>query len=134
MFILMIDFSNAFNMVDRTTLIHEVRLQCPSISRWVEFCYAMPARLYYNEFVLSSALGVQQGDPLGPLLLSLVLHPLVHLISSQCNLDFHAWYLDDGTIAGDTMEVVKPLSLIQAEGRSRGLHLNINNTELFWPY
>lgn len=68
MFMLLIDFSNAFNMVDRTTLIHEVRIRCPSISRWVEFCYTTPARLYYNESVLSSALGVQQGDPLGPLL------------------------------------------------------------------
>lgn len=130
---LIIDFSNAFNMVDRTTLIREVRLRCPNISRWVEFCYASPARLYYNEYIISSSLGVQQGDPLGTLLFALVLHPLVNMISSQCTLDFHTWYLTDGTVAGDTLEVAKALSIIQAEGSSRGLHLNINKTELFCP-
>lgn len=70
---------------------------------------------------------------MGPLLFALVLHPLVNKISSHCSLDFHSWYLDDGTIAGDTMEVAKALSIIQAEGNCRGLHLNINKTELFWP-
>lgn len=33
MSMLLIEFSNAFNLVDRTTLVHEVRLRCPSISR-----------------------------------------------------------------------------------------------------
>lgn len=45
-FMLLIDFSNAFNLVDRTSLINEVRAQCPAISYSVEFCYARPARLY----------------------------------------------------------------------------------------
>jgi hypothetical protein len=29
---LTVDFSNAFNMVDRSALLHEVRVRCPSIS------------------------------------------------------------------------------------------------------
>lgn len=70
---LLVDFSNAFNLIDRTTMISEVRRLCPSISHWVEFCYASPARLYYMDHVLSSAQGVQQGDPLGPLLFALTL-------------------------------------------------------------
>ena len=36
---LTVDFSNAFNLVDRSVLLHEVRLRCPSISLWVEFLY-----------------------------------------------------------------------------------------------
>lgn len=100
---LLVDFTNAFNMVDRTSLINEVRLQCPAISRWVELCYRRPTRLYYNDITLSSSEGVQQGDPLGPFLFSLTLHPIVKSISSQCSLDLQAWYLDDGTIIGDTV-------------------------------
>ncbi|XP_026442067.1 uncharacterized protein LOC113341381 [Papaver somniferum] len=60
MSMMLIDFSNAFNMVSRSQLIKEVRLHCPGISRWVEFCYSRPAKLYYDHYILSSALGVQQ--------------------------------------------------------------------------
>ncbi|GKA07179.1 putative reverse transcriptase domain-containing protein [Tanacetum coccineum] len=37
---LLVDFQNAFNLVDRTVMLEEVRLRCPAISRWVEFCYS----------------------------------------------------------------------------------------------
>lgn len=125
---LLVDFTNAFNLVDRATLICEVRNHCHSISRWVEFCYSTLAILYYNEHIISSALGVQQGDPLGPLLFSLALHPLVVKIAAEYTLYLHAWYLDDGTIVGDTLEVSKALKIIQSEGPTRGLHLNIKKT------
>lgn len=108
MTMLLVDFSNTL----RTSLIQEVRDKCPGIASWVEFCYSKPARLYYRDSILSSALGVQQGDPLGPLIFTLTLHPLVNKISSECTLDFHAWYLDDGTIVGDTLEVSKALQII----------------------
>ncbi|GKB32178.1 hypothetical protein Tco_0871579 [Tanacetum coccineum] len=89
-------FSNAFNLVDRTTLLHEVRTRCPSISLWVDFLYGQSAR-------------------------------------DCCQLLFHAWYLDDGTIIGDTKEVAKAIDIIRAEGPRLGLELNIKKTEVFWP-
>ncbi|GKF38259.1 hypothetical protein Tco_0118320, partial [Tanacetum coccineum] len=49
---LLVDFQNAFNLVDRTVMLEEVRLRCPAISRWVEFCYSNPAKLYYGEHSL----------------------------------------------------------------------------------
>ncbi|GKE04267.1 hypothetical protein Tco_1396285 [Tanacetum coccineum] len=48
---------------------------------------------------------VQQGDPFGPLLFSLVLHPLI----------------------------CKVLKLITEDGPRYGLHLNVDKIELFWP-
>ncbi|GKA95149.1 putative reverse transcriptase domain-containing protein, partial [Tanacetum coccineum] len=77
---LTVDFSNAFNLVDRASLLHE--------HIW-------------------STTGVQQGDPLGPLLFALVLHPLVHKIRDNFKLLLHAWYLDDGTVIGDSEDVAK---------------------------
>nr|GFD33490.1 reverse transcriptase domain-containing protein [Tanacetum cinerariifolium] len=71
---LIVDFSNAFNLVDRTTLLHE----------------------------------------------------------DYCQLLFHAWYLDDGTIVGDTKEVAKAIDIIRAEGPRLGLELNIKKIEVFW--
>ncbi|GJX53589.1 hypothetical protein Tco_0281958 [Tanacetum coccineum] len=44
-----------------------------------------------------------------------------------------AWYLDDGTIIGDTLIVGEVLKVIMKDGPGRGLHLNIDKTEVFWP-
>jgi hypothetical protein len=130
---LTVDFSNAFNMVDRSAMLQEVRVRCPSISLWVEFLYGQAARLYLGDGHIMAATGVQQGDSLGPLLFALVLHPLIHKIRDNCKLLFHAWYLDDGTIIGDSGEVAKSLDIIRETGPGLGLQLNIRKTEIFWP-
>ena len=45
----------------------------------------------------------------------------------------NAWYLDDGTLIGDSKEVAKALDIITVIGPKLGLQLNIKKTELFWP-
>ncbi|GKF93995.1 hypothetical protein Tco_0283695, partial [Tanacetum coccineum] len=44
-----------------------------------------------------------------------------------------AWYLDDGTIVGDTLVVGKVLELIMEDVPCYGLHLNVDKTKVFWP-
>ncbi|PWA46516.1 reverse transcriptase domain-containing protein [Artemisia annua] len=51
----------------------------------------------------------------------------------NCALPFHAWYLDDGTIIGDSVQVAKALDIISWDGPSLGLQFNIRKTEVFWP-
>nr|GEY70538.1 hypothetical protein [Tanacetum cinerariifolium] len=102
---LLVDFKNAFNLVDQKVMLEEVCRRCPAISHWVNLCYSSPARLYYREYTLWSCQGMQRGDPLGPLLFSLVLHPLI-------------W---------------KMLELIMEDGQRCGLHLNVDKNEIFWP-
>ncbi|XP_038698724.1 uncharacterized protein LOC119996235 [Tripterygium wilfordii] len=129
----LVDFSNAFNLVDRGVMFREVRLRCPALACWVEFCYGKAAKLYLGRNCIVSSTGIQQGDPFGPLLFSLVLHPLLHRIKEECGLAFMAFYLDDGTIIDDTFKVDKAIRFIQEVGPEYGLLLNINKTEVFWP-
>ena len=130
---LLIDFKNAFNSVNRDSIMSEIRLICPEIATWVEYSYQSAPRLYTNTEVLFSCKGVQQGDPLGPLLFALALHPIVTKIASECTLDINGWYLDDGSLIGKTSEVLKALKILQSESASVGLDLNLSKCELFWP-
>jgi len=131
---LKVDFSNAFNMVDRTEMLKRVQDVFPGLYKWTEYCYSQPAHLWLGDMLLASMAGVQQGDPLGPLLFSLVLHPLVEKIAREFpDLDLNVWYLDDGTIIGHKDDVHKVFLLIQEEGPRLGLHLNVQKNEIWWP-
>jgi Reverse transcriptase (RNA-dependent DNA polymerase) len=131
--LLTLDFSNAFNSIDRNAMLRAVAARCPSLLPWVSYVYVDPAVLFVGPTCLESSMGVQQGDPLGPLLFALTIHPLIERLSATSQLRLNAWYLDDGTLIGDTIEVAKALRLVQEEGPSLGLHLNLSKCELYWP-
>ena len=62
--------------------------------------------LYFgDEYVIKSEEGVQQGDPLGPLLFSLGLLDQVR----GCHSELSTWYLDDGSLAGSLDMVLADL-------------------------
>ncbi|PWA81441.1 hypothetical protein CTI12_AA187660 [Artemisia annua] len=77
---LLADFKNAFNLVDRSVLLQEARS-----------------------------------------------------INQSCELTLQDWYFDDSTIVEDTHMVAKALDIISTDGPARGLSLNVDKTELFWP-
>ena len=77
---LLMDFSNAFNCIDWSAMFCEVRSRLPALSPWVERCYVCQPLLHFGSHSLLSCIGVQQGDPLGPLGFALILQPIVEQI------------------------------------------------------
>lgn len=131
---LLVDFSNAFNSIDRATMFHEVRSRLPSITSWMECSYGSQPSLLLDNRPILSCCGVQQGDPLGPLGFALVLHSVIEKIKESVpGLLINVWYLDDGTLCGTEQELAIALSIIELEGPPRGLFLNKSKSLIYTP-
>ena len=75
--------------------------------------------------------GVQQGDPLGPLLFAVVIHAIIVSIAVQVpKLEANLWYLDDGTFAGKTSDVYRAYQILEDMGPTKGLILGHSKCEL----
>ena len=71
--VLKIDLLNAFNRVSRQAVLNACALHIPELLPWSQWCYGQHPALWHSLGTISSEIGVQQGDPLGPLLFCLVL-------------------------------------------------------------
>ena len=80
----------------------------------------------FGDEIIESAEGVQQGDPLGPLLFALTIHTLVGSLQSPLN----CWFLDDGTLGGDPETVLADFARVGTMGINLGLQLNIGKCEV----
>ena len=131
--ILMVDFSNAFNCVSRKAIFDEVRSHIPSITAWMECSYGSQPILLGDQSILNCC-RVQQGDPLGPLGLSLALHRIMRRIKDKVpELLINTCFLDNGTLCGSPEDFSKALSIIESEGPPHGLFLNQAKSFAFAP-
>jgi hypothetical protein len=129
---LKVDFRNAFNEVDRQAIYNELVANFPQLVPYFTWCYANPTTLFFGKYKVSSERGVQQGDPLGPFLFSLVLQKLIlKLVDSHPSLTLNKWYLDDGNIAGPLCILPSVLDEIDRIGSSLGLFLNRSKCQVY---
>jgi len=118
-------------MVSRAHMLEAVRVHVPDMYAWVLWCYENDSILAYGDYTIFSREGVQQGDPLGPLLFALVIHSILRKIKMEIpRLDVNLWYLDDGSIAGKSEDVFSALRILQTDGPERGLVINPTKCEL----
>ena len=128
-----VDFSNAFNCVNRQAFLEQCRHHFPGLSRWAEWCYIHPSNLYFGTHLIASGRGVQQGDPLGPLFFALALQPLLaqlHEGVSDQGLQLVFSYLDDLILAGSQQEVSGAFHSFKSTASQIGLDFNTSKCEV----
>ena len=113
MVLVKVDLTNAFNMVERKIFLDYIHKHHPEVFNWINFCYGDPSVLDCEGHVIESSCGVQQGDPLGPLLFALALSSITRRIRNETSLDLNIWYCDDGTLMGKQQEVAKALQILE---------------------
>ena len=128
--LLQVDISNAFHTVRREAVLAKLREAAPSVLPWVR-ATMQPAALYCGDSVLRSAQGVQQGDPLGPLLFACALDAVLRKLPRGCRLN--KWYLDDGALFGPVSVLHEALVTLRRELPTLGLALNMRKTTLWGP-
>ena len=128
-----VDYKNAFNTIRRLQFIEAVAKDIPELLAYVDWIYGDHAKIYVGNDIIDCTAGVQQGDPLGPLLFAMGLQPIVEQIQRECpNLLMNAWYLDDGTLVGKTEDVFKAFTILCQMSPEYGLELNLKKCELWW--
>lgn len=121
-----VDLRNAFNSIERYELLKSILKETPKLYRFFYQCYGKPTTLFFGDYRIASQVGVQQGDPSGPLLFSTAIHPIIEELTADLNV----WYLDDGTLMGDAKTIKKDLLIIKERFHELGLEVNTKKCEI----
>lgn len=111
-----------------SAVLQEARDKFPALARWATWCYRQASNLQFGDTVLQSSSGVQQGDPLGPLLFAAAIQPLAAELRASA-VDLSMFYLDDGVLAGSVEAVASALAHLQRAAADVGLALNLAKCE-----
>ena len=127
--VLQCDLVNAFNLVDRTSMLEAVAEHLPECLPWAISCYSQASHLQFGNSSLLSATGLRQGCPLASTFFAITLQPLVESIQQTVpTLKLNAWFHDDGHIAGTLPELESVVTILEREGPPRGLILSTEAT------
>ena len=127
--IVKVDFKNAFNCIRRDIVLDQFRVKVGFLFPLMWQMYGSESNLFFDDIVIRSAEGMQQGDPLGPLGFSLAINDMISRLSSPLN----CWYLDDGCLGGPPDLLQKDIDLIMKSQSDLGLSLNISKCEVISP-
>ena len=126
---LLLDANNAFNRINRSTMLYVLRYQWPAGALFAFNCYKHYSLLVSRstngtKLCLYSRTGVTQGCPIAMLAYGLGLLPLIRDLKHQYTSLFHSWYADDGAAAGRLQVLAQFYKDAERLGRHYGYYLN----------
>ena len=114
------DIKNACNTINREACLRGVQRHCPQLLLWAIWSLSGPSILHMGEHVILCQTGVQQGDPLTPLLFSLGLHEAVEACAEVTGLS-QQWFLDDGALRAKFRALENALRVLEPALRNIAL-------------
>ena len=127
--VLLADASNAFNRLNRSMCLHNIRHLCPAIAGAVTNTYRHPARLFVDGECLLSEEGTTQGDPMAMPMYVIGLLPLMQKVASSSAAQ-HIWFADDFTAAGRMRALRVWWNTLEEEGHKYGYFINGSKSTL----
>ena len=123
-----IDFNNAFNSLNRETILKNVASNNPSIFPFTSAAYGQSSFLFFGDRIILSKTGAQQGDPEGSPLFADTVQPIANEVTCEVNI----WYLDDANLADEFPVVLENFVAIQRAALQIGLTINPSKCELIF--
>ena len=124
--LLLVDAENAFNNLNRSAALHNIKELCPSFHRYLSNTYQVQAKMIINDkdktdFILSEE-GSTQGDVTAMAMYAIGIRPLLDVLrertdSASCK---QVWYADDSSAAGKLREMKKWWDLLEEIGPKFG--------------
>ena len=124
--ILLVDAKNAFNSMNRKTMLHNIKVKCPPLSTYVNNIYNEPSNLYIHNSgssgvkVIKSMEGTTQGDPVAMAMYALGLSVLQSVISYESTNVKQVAYADDLSGAGKLSDLKEWWGLVKDNGPTIG--------------
>ncbi|KAL0227067.1 hypothetical protein P9112_014391 [Eukaryota sp. TZLM1-RC] len=120
-----LDFSNAFNSLSRCSIHGSLLEYMPELMPYFQSTYSTNPNLHFGNSILSSSSGVKEGDPLGPLLFCLAIHPILLQIQEMFPSLKMIAYMDDVVLICDLNIVKKATVCFEELFTKKGLQLDL---------
>ena len=127
---LKVDLRNAFNSIRRSACLEGIRRHCPGLVAWSSWCMGDTSLVFWGKRTLECKTGVQQGDPLGPLLFAAGIHDVIESLIGHDSF-YQTWYLDDGLLVGPAPIIHELVSRMTTLLAAKGLQVNPDKCELY---